>query len=97
MQAKGMPRKKMNNTKIKKTNYNTIAITFYGTSIVEFNENHIILNTSGYKTATTKDRMNKISQDFKLGFEVLQINKIWYVNFKNKTIKFFDNMLLERK
>lgn len=72
------------------------TIRLYSTDIVQFNKNFIFLNSGGYRTQTTKRKMNEVSSTENLGFEVVQKNKIWEVNFKRQTFPFHDNMRLQR-
>ena len=39
----------------------------------------VVLNTGGYWTATTKRRMNEVSVQYNLGFQVFQKKGKWYV------------------
>lgn len=62
---------------------NTV-VTYHETSVVTFNDKEIILNTGGWFTNTTKERMNQVSNVFKLGFYVQQVKGVWEVVFRNK-------------
>jgi hypothetical protein len=55
-------------------------VKYYNTDVVSFNDEEIILKTGGYKTKTTKTRMNQTSRQFNLGFNVYQKNWEWYVD-----------------
>lgn len=77
-------------TKIIKEN-NIIAIKYHNTKVVEFDDSFIMLNHGGYKTQTTKTRMNQASNQFNLGYRVYQKNYVWYVDYKNKTFEFKGN------
>lgn len=57
-------------------------ITYHNTQVVRFNADFIVLNTGGWKTATTKTRMNQSSNQFELGYYVKQVGGQWYVDFK---------------
>ena len=78
-------------------NFNNITISkkdgatfikYYKTIIVQFSENLILLNTGGWFTASTKAKMNGISESFDLGFKVFQKNSKWFVDYKNEKIPF---------
>jgi hypothetical protein len=60
---------------------NLIVATLYDTDIVEISvpKREVTLVSGGYKTATTKRRMNQMSEDFNLGFRVYSRGKVWYV------------------
>jgi len=68
------------------------CVQYWNTIVLKFNEKEIILDSGGYRTATTKLRINQASQEFNLGLNVSQKNFIWYVNFKGNTLEFRDNM-----
>ena len=67
-----------------------VKVKLYNTTIYEVTEESYIFNTDGFKTVTTKRRMNQISEDFNLGFEIYQKNYCWFVydSITNKTYKF---------
>src|ERR1035437_10211680 len=48
-----------------------------------------ILNSGGYQSKTTKERLNDFS-----GYRVNQNKGVWYVSGENKTIPFYDGMIL---
>jgi len=65
-------------------------IIYHSTSVVAFNDNEIILDTGGWYTKTTKERMNEASRTFNLGFSVYQKNYQWFIDYQGQTIP-FDN------
>ena len=86
------------NTKITITNHlgnETLRVKFYDTTIVRRFNNTITL--SKWKTesgdvrqsATTKARMNQVSEDYDLGYEVYQSKGEWYVKYKGTITPFF--------
>ena len=67
----------------------------YKTVVVKHRTNgEIVLNSGGYRTATTKLAMNQASNQFKMGFRVFQDAGDWFVTYKGKTIPFYDEMVL---
>lgn len=68
-------------------------IIYHRTAVVSFDAEKIILNTGGYRTATTKTRMNQAANQFRLGFQVFQKDFDWYVIFKGEKIPFNDDRL----
>jgi hypothetical protein len=76
-----------------------ITVRLHDTDIVTYHTNgNIILDTGGWKTVTTKDRMNKYTP-----FCIYQDKGIWYMNAsgspysnegRKKSIPYFDNMVL---
>jgi hypothetical protein len=54
----------------------------------------VILNTDGWKTPTTKTRMNQASAQYGLGYHVYQKAGQWYIQLDNGTVlDFFDNQI----
>ena len=73
------------------------VITYWSTPVVKFDSQKIILNTGGWKTTTTKARMNQASNQYNLGYQVAQKAFKWFVIFKGKKIEFTgDTITLER-
>ena len=54
-------------------------VRYHNTDVVQFDSLYITLNTGGWKTATTKLRMNQASNQFNLGFSVYQKDFQWFV------------------
>ena len=72
-------------------------IIYHSTPVVKFNDKRIILNSGGWRTSTTKIRMNQAANQFKLGFSVHQKKYDWFVSFDgDDAIPFFDGMILNR-
>ena len=88
---------KMKATTVETTDGKTV-ITLYKTPIVTFDDKQITLNHGGWRTSTTKSRMNQVSQIYDLGFTVYQSGYDWYINFKGKKYGFFheNTITLER-
>ena len=64
-------------------------VRLYETDIVSFDDESITLNHGGFKTATTKRRMNQVSEAFNLRFKVIQEDFIWFVEilaYKNDSL-----------
>ena len=57
----------------------TTKVTYHNTAVVTFTDDKVTLNTGGWFTKTTKDRMNQVSNVFDLGFTVYQEKKEWFV------------------
>lgn len=72
------------------------TVTFWNTNIIKFDSKIITLNSGGYRTATTKTRMNQASNQFNLGYTVAQENYKWYVYFQDRKFIFNDGMILNR-
>ena len=75
-------------TKIR-TQGNKTIVRLYETDIVSFDDESITLNHGGFKTPTTKRRMNQVSETFNLRFKVIQEDFIWFVEilaYKNDSL-----------
>jgi hypothetical protein len=57
----------------------TTVVHYHGTPVVQWDEDHVWLDTGGWKTVTTKTRMNQVANEFGLGFSVYQSKGLWYV------------------
>lgn len=58
----------------------TLRVTYHSTVVVKATKNEIVLDTGGWKTATTKTRMNQASNQYGLGFRVRQVDGEWLVD-----------------
>lgn len=71
-------------------------IIYRGTTVVQFNDDKIILNSNGWQTVTTKARMTQTSNQYDLGFKVYQKKHCWYVDYRGTTVDYRDNMVITR-
>ena len=68
----------------------TKVIRLHLTDIITYNtDGSVTLNTGGWKTVTTKDRINKFSP-----FYITQHNWIWYFNIGEKEYQFKDGITI---
>lgn len=70
-----------------------IAIRLHRTDIVTTKPNgNTILNSNGYRTNVTKDRLNEFSK-----FWIRQVNRKWYVHVTNESegILFYDGITFD--
>ncbi len=72
------------------------CVKYHATEVVIFSSKAILLDSGGWKSATTKVRMNQASRQYNLGFQVFQKNYEWFVDFRGKVIEFTDGMVLTR-
>jgi len=81
-----------------KTENGITQVTYHSTVVVEFNHEKITLNSGGWRTATTKTRMNQTSNQFDLGFGVFQKDFDWrvYINRLDVSLPFYDGMIIIR-
>jgi hypothetical protein len=63
-------------------------VIYYETTIVRFDNGEIWLNTGDWWTASTKIRMNQVSEQFELGYRVFVKNSKWYVTYQGKDHQF---------
>ena len=75
------------------TDEDKTRVFFHDTPVVSFNEKTIELNTGGWRTRSTKVRMNQASQEFGLGFRVFQKKGDWYIDYLGKKLAFSTNKL----
>ena len=69
--------------------HRVITVTYHQTQVVEAGPSIIYLRTGGWRTATTKARMNQTSNQFGLGFEVFQKDFDWFVRHPDGTVHEF--------
>ena len=74
-----------------------IVVRYHATQVVKFNDHEIVLNSDGWQTHTTKNRMNQASNQFNLGFIVRQKDYNWHVYWDGQWRPFFDGIVLKRK
>lgn len=69
---------------------------YHSTSVVIRNQDQsIVLNSGGFRTATTKRAMNQASNQFGLGFRVWQRAGEWFVTWYGNDFPFEDDMHLQ--
>ena len=73
-----------------------IEVKLYNTLVVFADRERIILDNGGWKTVTTRRRMNQASREFNLGFDVYQKDHNWIVSYKGKEIEYTNGMVLKR-
>jgi hypothetical protein len=94
--------KKDRKSTIQKLALNTYKITtltgykikYYNTDIVEYKDGAYILNSGGYYTKTTKDRINNAIPPI---YYINQKNGAWYINNRTtgEKIEFKDNIIIK--
>jgi hypothetical protein len=71
----------------------SVIIRYHDTDIFTKKGDIITLNTGGYKTKTTKERMNQSLANYFIPARVFQKDFEFYLKYKNKTIKFENDSL----
>lgn len=74
----------------------TTHVILHSTRIVTITPYTITLNSGGYQTATTKTRMNQVSNEMRLGYQVYQKDHEWFVAWQGETLAFTDGMILTK-
>ena len=83
-----------NTIRYKKSGDNRIYIRFYDTDIIIFYRHYVILNSGGYKTVTTKNRIN----EFQNICQIQQIDFQWFVSTPIiKAINFYEGMKISNE
>jgi hypothetical protein len=73
------------------------VVRYHATEVVRFSPDKVTLNSGGWKTATTKLRMNQASNQFGLGYTVRQKDFSWFVDLSDgEVIPFTDGMTFRR-
>ena len=72
------------------------VVKYHNTEIFKQKENQIILNSDGWKTKTTKQRINEAFNFFNIPLALYQNKNEWYIlNLNNKQVlKYFDNIII---
>jgi hypothetical protein len=84
-------RKLGNNTIVHKLDDQTVAIMYHRTNILKINqENVVTINTGGWETTTTKDRLNQFLGC--RGFGIFQKKGVWYITGNDHTVEYEDGM-----
>ena len=73
-----------------------MAVVLHGTTVVSWDETTVTLNSGGWRTVTTKARMNQASNEYGLGYTVWQDRGKWYVNHGGTITPFEDGMTFSR-
>jgi len=72
--------KRKKNTVVTHDGDGGFVVTLHGTDIVKVDRfGRITLKTGGYRTHTTRTRINQVSDEYALGFRVFQKNFTWYI------------------
>lgn len=75
----------------------TTSVTYHATRVVSWSDSEITLQTGGWRTVTTKLRMNQAAQQYGLGFRVSQTNFDWFIDYRGTRVPFnSDTVTLER-
>lgn len=75
-----------------------LSVVYHATEVVRAAADRITLDSGGYRTATTKTRMNQASNQYDLCFSVFQRGGTWFVRYKAEAVArlFVDGMEIAR-
>ena len=68
------------------------SVIVYNTTVLTINQDRITLNSGGYRTNLTKNRINKYLPD---DYRLYQENHTWYVETPKGKVEFSDNMVIK--
>ena len=71
------------------------VVQYHDTNVVIYDGHNVSLDSGGFKTATTKRRMNQASAQWNIGYHVYQRDFEWFVSFPlsgMEDIPFVDRM-----
>jgi len=71
----------------------TIAIRYHDTDVITFGNNYIILNSGGFRTKTTKKRINQHLGH--LQFSAYARNGSWFVKTPKGVYEFYDGIIFD--
>lgn len=73
---------------------NEFRVKLHSTTVFAFNPltDTVRLNSGGWRTVTTKRRMNQAADEFNLPYRVFQKDFEWFVDIMGETVEFYDNM-----
>jgi hypothetical protein len=79
-----------NNTRIERLGDYRV-VTLHSTAIVKVHDSGMVtLNTGGWRTNTTKTRINQVANEWDLGFSVYQHDYTWYISIGGQSRQFTD-------
>lgn len=89
---KGAGKRLENNTHLVKLDEETYGVKFHKTVVVQIHhDGHYTLNSGGYSTPTTKERIRKYSPA-----RLFQKKHIWYLGGENSVHEFRDGIRIGR-
>lgn len=90
--------KKCRATKVYRKENGGVQIYYHSTCVVETYPDKIILRSGGWRSATTKLRMNQASNCWNLKFHIYQKDHVWYVTYPGQPDQvFFDGYVINRQ
>jgi len=71
-----------------------LIVRYHNTDVVVVKNGEVTLNTGGWKTVTTKRRMNQAANQFGLGYHVYQERHAWYVCWNGIMYPFLNDSIV---
>jgi hypothetical protein len=71
-----------------------LIVRYHNTDVVVVKNGEVTLNTGGWKTVTTKRRMNQAANQFGLNYHVFQEDHEWYVFWKGIVYPFLHDSIM---
>lgn len=71
-------------------------VVYHRTCVIKWTDKAIVLDSGGWRTATTKNRINQACNQFGLDCGVSQKNHEWFVHTSRGVIPFKDGMRIRR-
>jgi hypothetical protein len=81
-------------TAVQRTADGILRVIYHSTAVVEVTPAGLRLESGGWRTATTKTRMNQASNQYALGFKVFARARAWYVSYRGEELPFVDGLIL---
>ena len=76
------------------TNCSSVFLHGHNIATVDHSTNAVKVSSCGWRTVTTKSRLNAILSEVKYGCSVFQKQFDWYLSTNNQTVDFWDGMIL---
>ena len=73
-----------------------LSVVYHSTEVVKADAESITLDSGGWRTATTKTRINQAANEHGLGFSIFQKAGAWFVNHQGHVLSFRDGMTIAR-
>ena len=71
-----------------------LIVRHHSTDVVVVKNGEVSLNTGGWKTETTKRRMNQAANQFGLPYHVFRKDSAWYVCWKGIVYPFLNDSII---
>jgi hypothetical protein len=84
-------------TSVRRDNSGVLSVVYHSTEVVRVNpDGSVVLDSGGWRSFTTKARMNQAATQYGLGYRVYQKAFDWFVSFNGHELTFTDGMTLTR-